>query len=398
MSGPLSGVKVLDLTSVLMGPYATQILGDYGAEVIKVESPAGDVMRDVGPMRNPRMGPIFLNTNRNKRSIVLDLKQSAARDVVLRLARDTDVFVYNVRPQAMARLGLGHADITAVNPGVIYAGLVGFGADGPYAGRPAYDDLIQGMAGVPTLMAQMAGEPRYAPLTIADRTVGLVAAGAIMAALFHRERTGEGQAVEIPMFETMVQYALADHLGGKTFEPPIGPAGYSRLLAPERKPYPTRDGFLCVLIYNDKQWGVFFDRIGRDDLKNDSRFADHNSRSRHIGELYGLLGEIIATRTTHEWVELMREADIPCAPLNSLDDVLDDEHLNAIDFFAKQDHPSEGKIIGMQVAANFGSTPADIRRHAPRLGEHTVEILRVAGYDQPAIDSMLASGAAQAAK
>jgi crotonobetainyl-CoA:carnitine CoA-transferase CaiB-like acyl-CoA transferase len=398
MSGPLSGVKVLDLTSVLMGPYATQILGDYGAEVIKVESPAGDVMRDVGPMRNPRMGPIFLNTNRNKRSIVLDLKQAAARDAVLRLARDTDVFVYNVRPQAMARLGLGHANITAVNPGVIYAGLVGFGGDGPYAGRPAYDDLIQGMAGVPTLMAQMAGEPRYAPLTIADRTVGLAAAGAIMAALFHRERTGEGQAVEIPMFETMVQYALADHLGGKTFEPPIGPAGYSRLLASERKPYPTRDGFLCVLIYNDKQWSVFFDRIGRDDLKQDPRFADHSSRSRHIGELYRLLGEIIATRTTQEWVELMREADIPCSALNSLDDVLNDEHLNAIDFFAKQDHPSEGKIINMQVAANFASTPADIRRHAPRLGEHTVEILRAAGYDQPAIDGMLASGAAQAAK
>jgi crotonobetainyl-CoA:carnitine CoA-transferase CaiB-like acyl-CoA transferase len=394
MSGPLDGVRVLDLTAVLMGPYATQILGDYGAEVIKVEAPDGDVMRDVGPMRNPRMGPIFLNTNRNKRSIVLDLKQDAAREVVLRLATQADVFVCNVRPQAMARLGLSPADVQAVNPAIIYASLVGFGSGGPYAGRPAYDDLIQGMAGVPSLMAQMAGEPRYAPLTIADRTVGLAAANAILAALFHRERTGRGQALEIPMFETMVQYSLADHLGGATFEPPLGPMGYQRLLAPERKPYRTTDGYLCVLIYNDRQWAAFFDRIGRGDLKRDPRFADHGSRSRHVGDLYGLLGQIIATRSTAEWVELMRDADIPCAPLNSLDDVLTDEHLTAIGFFREQDHPSEGRIRGMDVAAKFASTPADIRRHAPRLGEQTLEILRETGYDSAAIDSLLSTGAA----
>ena len=398
MSGPLEGVRILDLTSVLMGPYATQILGDFGAEVIKVEAPAGDVMRDVGPMRNPRMGPIFLNTNRNKRSIVLDLKQSSAREVVLRLARNADVFVYNVRPQAMARLGLAHSDIAAVKPDIIYAGLVGFGSDGPYAGRPAYDDLIQGMVGVPSLMAQMAGEPRYAPLTIADRTVGLAAAGAILAALFHRERTGLGQSIEVPMFETMAQYALADHLGGRTFDPPIGPPGYPRLLAPERKPYPTKDGFLCALIYNDKQWDAFFALIGRDDLKKDPRFADLGSRTRHVGELYGMLGEIIATRTTGEWVELLREADIPCAPLNSLDDVLNDEHLGAIGFFRHENHPSEGRIRSMDVPVKFTGTPAEIRRHAPRLGEHTVEILREAGFDDKGIAALVATGAAIAAR
>jgi crotonobetainyl-CoA:carnitine CoA-transferase CaiB-like acyl-CoA transferase len=396
MSGPLAGIRVVDLTSVLMGPYATQILGDYGADIIKIEAPAGDVMRDVGPMRNPRMGPIFLNTNRNKRSIVLDLKQPAAREAVLRLARNADVFVYNVRPQAMSRLGLGHADVAAANPGIIYAGLVGFGSTGPYAGRPAYDDLIQGMAGVPSLVAQMAGEPRYAPLTIADRTVGLAAAGAIMAALFHRERTGQGQAMEVPMFETMVQYALADHIGGETFEPPIGPPGYPRLLAPERKPYPTLDGYLCALIYTDRQWGAFFDLSGRDDLKRDPRFADLGSRTRHIGELYGLLGEVIAKRSTAEWVGLLREADIPCAPLNSLADVLADEHLNAIGFFRHEEHPSEGRILSMDVAAKFGATPAEIRCHAPKLGEHTLEVLKEAGYDAAAIDGMLASGAAVA--
>jgi len=348
-------------------------------------------------MRNPRMGPIFLNTNRNKRSIVLDLKQAAARDAVLRLAKDADVFVYNVRPQAMARLGLGYADVSAVNPGVIYAGLVGFGSGGPYAGRPAYDDLIQGMAGVPSLVAQMAGEPRYAPLTIADRTVGLYAAGAIMAALFHRGRTGEGQALEVPMFETMVQYALADHIGGETFRPPIGPPGYPRLLAPERKPYPTRDGYLCALIYTDKQWQAFFDLAGRDDLKKDARFADLGSRTRHIGELYGLLGEVIAERTTAEWVKLLRDADIPCAPLNALTDVFADEHLNAIGFFRHEEHPSEGSIMSMDVAAKFDATPAEIRTHAPRLGEHTVEVLREAGYDDEAIATLLKSGAAIAA-
>jgi crotonobetainyl-CoA:carnitine CoA-transferase CaiB-like acyl-CoA transferase len=397
MSGPLEGVRVVDLTSVLMGPYATQILGDYGAEVIKIEAPAGDVMRDVGPMRNPRMGPIFLNTNRNKRSVVLDLKQAAAREVVLRLARNADIFVYNVRPQAMARLGLGHADVSAVNPAIIYAGLVGFGSAGPYAGRPAYDDLIQGMAGVPSLVAQMAGEPRYAPLTIADRTVGLAAAGAIMAALFHRERTGRGQAMEVPMFETMVQYALADHIGGKTFEPPIGPSGYPRLLAPERKPYPTLDGYLCALIYTDRQWRAFFDLAGRGDLKRDPRFADLGSRTRHIGELYGLLGEVVATRTTAEWVKLLRDADIPCAPLNSLEDVLSDEHLRVIGFFRQEEHPSEGRIMSMDVASKFAATPAEIRRHAPRLGEHTLEVLKEAGYDAGAVEGMLASGAAVAA-
>lgn len=395
MSGPLEGVRLVDLTSVLMGPYATQILADYGAEVIKVEAPAGDVMRDVGPMRNPHMGPIFLNTNRNKRSIVLDLKKPEAREVVLRLARNADVFVYNVRPQAMARLGLGYADVAGVNPAIIYAGLVGFGSGGPYAGRPAYDDLIQGMAGVPSLVQTMAGEPRYAPLTIADRTVGLAAAGAIMAALFHRERTGRGQEMEVPMFETMVQYALADHLGGKSFDPPIGPAGYPRLLAPERKPYRTLDGYLCALIYTDKQWNAFFDLTGRDDLKADPRFANLGSRTRHIGELYGLLGEVIAARSTAEWVKLLRDADIPCAPLNSLDDVLSDEHLEAIGFFRFDDHPTEGRIRSMGVAANFASTPAEIRRHAPNLGEHTREVLQEAGYGSAEIAAMLASGVAR---
>jgi crotonobetainyl-CoA:carnitine CoA-transferase CaiB-like acyl-CoA transferase len=397
VSGPLEGVRIVDLTAVLMGPYATQILGDYGADVIKVESPDGDVMRGVGPMRNPQMGPIFLNTNRNKRSIVLDLKQPAAREAVLRLARNADVFVYNVRPQAMERLGLGYAAVAAVNPGIVYAALVGFGSEGPYAGRPAYDDLIQGMAGIPALMGMAQGEPRYAPYAAADRTVGLAAANAILAALFARERSGRGQAIEVPMFETMIQYLYADHMMGKTYEPPLGPIGYPRLVAPERRPYRTTDGYLCILVYTDRQWQDFFDLAGRPELKTDARFADMGSRTANVGTLYALLADIVATRSTRDWMEALVKADIPCAPLKSLDEVMDDEHLAAVGMFPISEHPSEGFIRNIAPAARFVGTPTGMERHAPRFGEHTVEVLGEAGYDAAEIGALIASGAAIAA-
>ena len=397
MSGPLEGVRIVDLTAVLMGPYATQILGDYGAEVIKIEAPDGDVMRGVGPMRNPQMGPIFLNTNRNKRSIVLDLKQPAAREAVLRLARNADVFVYNVRPQAMERLGLGYAAVAAVNPSIVYAALVGFGSAGPYAGRPAYDDLIQGMAGIPALMGMAQGEPRYAPFAAADRTVGLAAANAILAALFARERSGRGQAIEVPMFETMIQYLYADHLMGRTYEPPLGPAGYPRLVALERKPYRTTDGHICILVYTDRQWQDFFELAGRPELKTDARFADMGSRTANVSTLYALLADILATRSTAEWMKSLVKADIPCAPLKSLDEVMDDEHLSAVGMFPVSEHPSEGLIRSIAPAARFAGTPAGIERHAPRFGEHTVEVLGEAGYDAAEIGALIASGAAIAA-
>ncbi len=286
MSGPLAGVRIIDMTAVILGPYATQILGDLGADVIKVEPPKGDVVRWNGPSRSPGMGPVFLHLNRSKRSVVPDLKQSADRDALLKLLTTADVLMYNIRPKSMAKLGLTYEDVARVNPRIIYCGAYGYGEDGPYAGKPAYDDLIQGAAALPALEAKLGGEPRYLPTAIADRTVGLTAAYAMLAALFHRERTGRGQSVEIPMFEVMAESTLSTHMYGLTFEPPLGPAGYHRLLTPERRPYKTKDGYVCALPYNDRQWQRFFEIIDRTDLKTDPRFTNMSMRTKNIQELY----------------------------------------------------------------------------------------------------------------
>ena len=273
--GPLEGIKVIDMTTVLMGPYATQMLGDYGADVIKVEALDGDVTRLIGPTRHPGMGPVFLNTNRSKRSICLDLKKPAGRDAVLRLIASADVLVYNVRPQAMARLQLGYDVVAKINPRLIYAGVFGFGQDGPYAAKPAYDDLIQGATALPALMAQTSdGIPRYVPNALVDRIVGLTAVGAICASLVHRDRTGRGQRVDIPMFETMAGFVMGDHMGGLTYEPPLDKGGYARHLSRDRRPYKTSDGYICVIVYNDKQWENFFKATGRDDLRARSQIRD----------------------------------------------------------------------------------------------------------------------------
>ena len=273
--GPLQGVKIVDMTSVLMGPYATQMLGDYGADIIKVEALDGDVTRQIGPTRHPGMGPVFLNTNRSKRSICLDLKKPAGRDAVLRLIASADVLVYNVRPQAMARLQLGYDVVSKINPRLIYAGVFGFGQDGPYAAKPAYDDLIQGATALPALMAQTSdGVPRYVPNALVDRIVGLTAVGAICASLVHRDRTGRGQRLDIPMFETMAGFVMGDHMGGLTYEPPLDKGGYARHLSRDRRPYKTSDGYICVIVYNDKQWENFFKATGRDDLRQRSEIRD----------------------------------------------------------------------------------------------------------------------------
>ncbi|MDP2239819.1 MAG: CoA transferase [Burkholderiales bacterium] len=398
MSGPLSGVKVVDITTVVMGPYATQILGDLGAEIIKIEAPGGDNTRHVGPMRHPGMGHMFLHLNRNKKSVVLDLKQPAGHDALLRLAAQADVLIYNVRPQAMARLKLGYDDLTAVNPRIIYVGAYGFSQEGPYAARPAYDDLIQGMVGLPWLMAQSgASEPRFIPSTLADRIVGLHAVYAVTAALYHRERTGQGQSVEVPMFEAMTQMILGDHFGGKTFEPPLGPAGYARVLAPHRKPFATHDGFLCLLIYNDKQWQAFFRLIGREDMyRDDPRFSSHANRAQHIAEVNEFVAGQIKTRTTAEWLAALSDADIPVSVMNSIDDLMNDPHLAATGFIGQAEHPSEGAIRTTAVPTQWSASTPEPQSHAPRLGEHSVEVLQGLGYSQDEIDAMLASGAAGA--
>lgn len=395
-AGPLAGVRILDLTSVVMGPFATQILAQLGADVVKVETREGDNMRHVGPMHHAGMGHIFLNANAGKRSIVLDLKHPDGREAVLKLAEGCDVFISNVRPQAMARLGLHYEAVQQRNAGIVYVSCCGFDQEGPDAARPAYDDLVQGATGVPWLMQQYgAPEPAYAPITLADRVTGLHAVYAVTAALYARSQTGRGQQVVVPMFEAMAQFILGDHMAGLTFAPPRGDPGYARLLTPHRKPYATQDGFLCVLIYNDKHWRSFFAAIGEaDGLGRDPRFATHGARAENIDAVYAEVGRILRTRTTAQWRALLDAADVPNMPMNSPADLLANPQLRATGFVHDAVHPSEGPLHALAHPTRWSATPpARAFAPAPRLGEHTEEILREAGYGADRIHELLASGA-----
>jgi crotonobetainyl-CoA:carnitine CoA-transferase CaiB-like acyl-CoA transferase len=391
MAGPLQGVRILDLTTVVMGPFATQILGDMGADVIKVESPGGDSMRRVGPFRNDRMGPIYLQANRNKRSIVLDLKKAEDRQSLLGLVPDADILVYNIRPQAMRRLGLDHETLSALNPGLIFCGAFGFGESGPYAGRPAYDDIMQAASGVSSLFERVQGTPSYAPINICDRTVGLYLANALLGALFHKQRTGEGQSIELPMFETMAQFVLGDHIGGQAFVPSEGESGYKRLLSSQRGPYPTRDGHLCVVVYTDEHWRKFSAMIGVPDLvAHDPRFASLQTRTVHAETMGATLAAQLPARTTQEWLALFDAADIPASRVNSIDDLLVDPHLQAVGFWADMEHPTEGRLRVPAFPGTWSRTQPDIRRLAPNLGEHTREVL--APGDVAVADSRAGAG------
>lgn len=393
--GPLSGLRIIDMSSVLMGPYATQMLGDFGADVVKVESPEGDLIRQIGPSRNPGMGPLFLNANRSKRSITLNLKNAIGRSALLRLCETADVLVYNVRPEAMARLGLSYDDIALVNPRIIYAGMLGFGQNGPYASRAAYDDLIQGASTISYLFSLVdGGKPRYVPSAIADRVVGLVATSAILAAIFERDRSGQGQRVDIPMFETMVSFVMSDHLGGLTYEPPLDRGGYARQLSKHRRPYQTKDGHICVLIYTDGHWRRFFAAIGQPDMPEaDPRYHTFASRMANIDEVYGELSQILLTRSTLEWMELLEKADVPAMPMYDFEGVLGDPHLKATGFFQTVDHPTEGRIRQMGVPAIWSRTPAMPDRLAPPQGAHSVEILHEIGFSDDEIETLERSGA-----
>ena len=394
-TGPLVGIRIVDMTTVLMGPYATQILADYGADVIKVEPPEGDIMRHGGPMRNPRMGPMFLQANRNKRSIVLDIKTAGGRDVLLRLCRDADVFICNVRPAALRRLGLGSDDIRAANPRLIHLSLIGYGEGGPYAGRPAYDDLIQGLAAIPATFQRVSGgEPRFAPLTMVDHIVGLNAAHVVLAALFERTRSGKGQAIELAMFEAMAQFVLSDHFGGRAYDPPIGPAGYNRLLARDRRPYRTSDGYICLLVYTDRQWEAFFRLIGKaEQFHSDPRFTTAAARSQHFAEAYTLIADELATRTTAEWLVALQQADIPAVPMHDLDALIDDPHLQQVGFFHAMEHPTEGRIRLVGIPSRWSRSRPAIKRHPPGLGENTAQVLREIGYRDAAIQRLAEDGA-----
>ncbi len=393
MPGPLAGVRVVDCTTVVLGPWAGQQLGDLGADVIKVEPPEGDTTRQLGPMRNHNMGAFYLAVNRNKRSIVLDLKQEAARGVLRRLAANADVLLHNYRPRAATRLGMSYETFRAINPGIVYVGTYGFRAAGPYGEKPAYDDVIQAVSGVAAAQASLIGEPRYVPTIVADKTSSLTVLAAVLAALYHKARTGEGQEVEVPMFESMAAWMMVEHLYGETFVPPIDTVGYKRVLNPYRRPFKTKDGYMAILPYTDQNWRDFFTIVGRQDLLDDPRFTTLGTRLKHIEVLYEELGRIAATRTSAEWVADLDRHNIPGMTMNSLESLLTDPHLEATGFWQILEHPSEGTLRLPGIPVTYGKTPATIRRLPPRLGEHSAEILREAGLDAKEIDTLFASGA-----
>ncbi len=394
MTAPLEGVRIVEMTSVVLGPYACQILGDLGADIVKIEPPAGDTNRNLGPYRKHRdMASLFINCNRNKRSLVLNLKSVNGREAALKIIEEADVVIHNFRPGAMERLGLDYEAVKAVNPEVIYCATYGYSKQGPYGQKGALDDSIQAASGIAALQEKVLGEPRYLPTVVADKTTGLYVAQAVMAALFSRERTGRGQEIEVPMFESMVSWLMVEHLWGQTFEPPIGHAGYPRLMAEHRKPYRCKDGlYLAVLPYWDAHWSTFCEVGERPELAEDPRFINMTERLKNIDESYRVTGEIIGSRPRSEWLELLGDTNVPMMVVNDLDDLVDDPHLDASGFWQVVEHPEEGTIRMASYPANFSETPVSIRRLAPRLGEHSIEVLRQAGLTEEKIAEMLAAG------
>jgi crotonobetainyl-CoA:carnitine CoA-transferase CaiB-like acyl-CoA transferase len=368
-----------------MGPFATRILADLGADVIKVESPEGDSVRHYQPLRSPGMSGNTLNLQRNKRSIVLDLKREECRSALNRLIETADVFVHSLRPKAIERLGFGYEQVRAVKPEIIYCGAYGFSAKGPYSDKAAYDDLIQAGSGIAGLYGQLHGEPTYVPTVICDKLTGQAVAYAILAALLHRERGGGGQAVEVPMLETTVDFNFVEHMGGFGFEPALGKPGFPRLMDPSRKPYRTRDGYACILPYSDRNWQDFYQFTGHTELRDDPRFTRLPERVKHIRVLYGMVEEEAAKRTTAQWVAFCDRVSIPCMPVLELSELPEDPHLKQVGLFQTAEHPTEGRYRLLRSPVSFSAVPFRVRRHAPRLGQHTREVLAEAGLSEAEI-------------
>jgi crotonobetainyl-CoA:carnitine CoA-transferase CaiB-like acyl-CoA transferase len=390
--GALAGIRVLDLTAVLMGPFCTQILADHGAEVIKVESPEGDTTRQLPVSRAPGLGAMFYNLNRGKRGLALDLKRPEARVALLRLAESADVFIHAMRSDAIARLGLTYADIAAVNPRIVYANVYGFSRRGPYAKGPAYDDTIQAMSGMAALQGRMLGAPSYSATLVADKVSGLTALYAVLMALLHRARTGEGQEIEVAMFETMANFVLTDHINGALFDPPEGEPVYSRAASPNRRPYRTSDGWIAALIYTDKHWRAFLEVAGRPAWAKDPRFATLKDRAKVIDEVYARIGETLVARSTVEWLDAFARAEIPAAPVNETSALLRDPHLEAVGFFTAQETPL-GTVRFPGMPAWFSRTPGQITNPAPALGADGRAVLAEGGFTEAEIDALRASGA-----
>jgi len=390
----LEGIRILDLTAIVFGPYASQTLADYGAEIIKVEAPAGESTRYTGPSYEKGLCAIFLGVNRNKQSLCLDLKQPAAIDALLKLVDQADVIMHSMRPQKMAALGLDAETLLKRNPRLVYAGLYGFGEGGAYAGKPAYDDLIQGMSGVVDLMQRQSEQARYLPTIAADKTCALVAVQAILAALFQRERTGKGQFIEIPMFETMTSYLLVEHFYGMHLADRQEPAGYPRALTKWRQPYRSADGLISVMPYTDRHWQSFFQAAGLDEYAKDPRFANIEARTEHIAFVYETLGSIIANETSAYWLALCEQAQIPAAAVNRIEDLPNDPHLKSVGLFqdVKDEHGNTYRFVRNPVTMQASKVNPTL---APRLGQHTKALLREAGIADDVIEEMLRTGAAK---
>ncbi len=370
--GPLQGVRVIDLTAMVMGPYCTQIMADMGADVIKVEPPQGDDTRYVSVGPAPGLSGVFVNVNRGKRSIVLDLRTEAGRASLRDLIADADVFIHSMRAKAIVKLGFGYDDVAAINPRIVYTNCYGYGRRGPDADRPAYDDTIQAECGLPAVQEQLTGEAAYVGTIMADKVAGLTALYSTMMALFHRERTGEGQEVEVSMFETMAAFMLVEHANGAMFDPPLGPAVYPRTVAPNRRPYETKDGHIAALIYNDKHWNAFIDAV--QPPWNRPEYATLEARARQIDTVYGLLAQTLKERTTAEWLDLFDDLEIPAAPIHTPDALFDNPHLNAVGLFETVD-TQYGPVRFPGVPMWFSKTPGRVRGFAPELGADTDDVL-----------------------
>jgi len=393
--GPLTGIKVLDLASVIMGPVAAQHLADMGADVIKVEAPEGDLTRSIGPRKSGDMGAVFITCNRNKRSVVLDLKQPRARDVLHRLVAGSDVLIHSVRTASAKKIGLTYDELRKHNDRLVYCHVKGYSDDGAYAGQPAFDDTMQAESGLAMLQTAVAGEPRYVPSSIVDKICAIHAAYAVVLALFERNVSGAGQEIELPMFETITAFNLTEHLWGQAFRPGLGPMGYDSVRRGVRKPYPTKDGHLAFLPYSDVHWHKFFRLIGKPELADDEKFKTFAARQKNYDAVFGIVRETLAQRTSAEWVQLFAGADIPMSAVNEIDDMLEHPHLKSVGFWQSLEHPTEGMLNVASNPIGLKRTPPTIRRLPPRLGEHTREVLREFEFRGDEIDSLVDLGVAR---
>ena len=389
-TGPLEGYRILDLSTVLFGPYASQILGDWGADVIKIERLEGDGWRSAGQFRHRGMSGQFMAVNRNKRSLALDLKHPDGKAVLQRLVRTADVLVSNIRPAGLARLGFSYEDCRALKPDLIYASATGFGQDGPWRARPAYDEIIQAASGFASALGTE-DEPAFVPSLVADKLCGMALSSAVSAALLYRERTGEGQQVEVPMLETLAAFNSIEMLGGRAFSPPIGPARYKRVQ--ERRPVRTKDGWMTMLPYSSDNWCAFYEAVGHPECIEEFAVRDKVERARNIDRIYDKMSEIGLQRTTAEWEALLLDIDVPHTAFAVLEEVTEQPHLKAVGLFEELAHPTEGNIVQARPPTRFSASPAGIHKLPPRLGEHTCEVLREAGFSDDEIDAMLKANA-----